>query len=50
MTKQAAWECCNADIRAVLDRAATASDLTDEEAMRLAVDEVRAVRRERRDS
>jgi len=48
MTKQAAWEYYNADIREILDRAAAASDLTDDEAMTLAVEEVRAVRRERR--
>lgn len=45
MTKQAAWEYYNADIRAILDRAAAMSELTDDEAMAVAVREVRAVRR-----
>lgn len=50
MTKQAAWEYYNADIRALLDRTAAMSDLSDDEARVLAVDEVRAARRERRGS
>lgn len=48
MTKQAAWEYYNADIRTILDRTASASQLSDDEAMKIAVDEVRTVRRERR--
>lgn len=50
MAQPSAWEFYNADIRAVLDRAAATSRLTDDEAMSVAVDAVRAARRGNRDT
>lgn len=48
ISKQAAWELYNADVRDILDRTSRASGLTEDEAMKLAVEEVAEVRRERR--
>ena len=48
MSRQAAWEFYTRSVRASLVRAASASELSDDEAERLAVDEVRAVRKQRR--
>jgi hypothetical protein len=41
-------ESARADLKALMDRVAARSDLTDDEAMAVAVDEVRAVRSTRR--
>lgn len=48
--EQSAWAYYNADIRALVDRTAATSDLSDDEARVLEVDEVRAARREHRGS
>ncbi len=50
VSKQAAWEFYNAGIRAKLDRATQASDLSETEAMQLAKHELAEVRRQRRAS
>ena len=48
VSKQAAWELYNADVRGILERASRASGLPEDEAMHLAVREVAEVRRRRR--
>ena len=48
MSRQAAWEYYTRSIRARLEASTATSDLTDEEAEQLAVDEVKAARRQRR--
>lgn len=48
VSKQAAWQLFNDEITLMLDRIAARAGLTEEEAMRLAVEEVAAVRGERR--
>ena len=49
VTRQSAWALCSADIRARLAAAVAAadSDLSEDEALGIAVEEVRAVRRAR---
>ena len=48
MSRQAAWEYYTRSVRARLDALTAVSDLTDEDAEQLAVDEVKAARRQRR--
>jgi len=48
MSRQAAWEYYNRDVRQILDEAAKGGGLSEDEALRLAVDEVSEVRRHRR--
>lgn len=48
MSRQAAWEYYTAKARSVLDQTAADSGLDEDEAMRLATEEVRRVRRRRR--
>jgi hypothetical protein len=48
MSRQAAWEFYTGQIRADLVRSTAQSDLSEDEAMELAVNEVRAARRRRR--
>ncbi len=48
VSKQAAWELYNADVRTLLDSAAERSGLTEDEAMRIAGEELAAVREHRR--
>lgn len=48
ISKQAAWQQFNADISAMLDDIAGRGGLTEEEASRVAVDEIRAHRAEQR--
>ncbi len=45
MSKQAAWQLYNADITAMLDRISDRSGLGEDEAMRIAREELAAVRR-----
>jgi len=47
VSKQAAWELYSADVAALLDAVADRSGLTEDEAMRAAIDEVAAVRQAR---
>lgn len=46
VSRQSAWEMFTAEVRAALDNSAN-TELTDDEAMQIAVEEVRAVRRHR---
>ena len=48
VSKQAAWELYNADISAMLDCISDRSGLSEEEAMRIAREELAAARRQRR--
>ncbi len=48
VSKQAAWQLYNADITAMLERISDRSRLSEDEAMQLARDEVKAARRQRR--
>ena len=48
VSKQAAWQLFNDDVTAILAGAAERSGLTEDEAMRLAREELTAVRRQRR--
>jgi hypothetical protein len=48
MSRQAAWEFYTRQVRADLAESTAESDLSEDEAMALAVDEVRATRRRRR--
>jgi hypothetical protein len=49
MSRQAAWEYYSRSVRATLaDSAVEAADMSDDEAMDLSVEEVRAARRDRR--
>ena len=49
MTRQAAWEYYTRDVRRILDEAAAdGEDLTEEEALHLATEEVAEIRRRRR--
>jgi len=51
MTRQAAWEYYTRDVRRILDKAAAdGDDLTEEEALQLATEEVSEIRRRRRRS
>jgi hypothetical protein len=47
---RSAWEYCTRETRRVLDESAVASDLDEDEAMRVATEEVSRVRRRRRSS
>ncbi len=48
VSKQAAWQLFNDEITGILDRAAERSGLSEDAAMQLAREELRAVRRQRR--
>lgn len=48
VSKQAAWQLYHADITAMLDRTSDRSGLSEDEAMRIAREELAAVRRGRR--
>lgn len=48
VSKQAAWQLYNVDITAMLDRVADRAELSEDEAMRIARDELATVRRRRR--
>ena len=48
VSKQAAWQLYNADITAILKRISDRSGLSEEEAMRIAREELAAARRQRR--
>ncbi|HVM18889.1 MAG TPA: helix-turn-helix domain-containing protein [Egibacteraceae bacterium] len=48
VSKQAAWQLFNDDITAMLDRISDRSGLSEDEAMRIAQEELAAVRRQRR--
>lgn len=50
MSRQSAWEYYTRETRRVLDVSAAGSDLDEDEAMRVATEEVRRVRRRRRTS
>ncbi|MEX0797583.1 MAG: hypothetical protein WEB67_04750 [Acidimicrobiia bacterium] len=51
MSRQAAWEYYTRDVRRILDKAAAdGEDLTEEEALRLATEEVAEIRRRRQRS
>jgi hypothetical protein len=50
MSRQSAWEYYTREARRVLDESAGGSDLDEDEAMRLATEEVSRVRRRRRTS
>ena len=47
-SRQAAWEYYTRSVRARLDASTATSDLSDQEAEQLAIDEVKAARRQRR--
>jgi hypothetical protein len=48
VSKQAAWQLFNDEITAILDRTAERSGLSEDAAMQLAREELKAVRRQRR--
>lgn len=48
MSRQAAWEQFSADVEAMLDEIRERADLSEDEGMQLANDEIRAMRSERR--
>ncbi len=48
MSRQSAWEYYTRETRRVLDESAAGSDLDEDEAMRVATEEVSRVRRRRR--
>jgi hypothetical protein len=50
MSRQSAWEYYTREMRRVLDESATGSELDEDEAMRIATEEVSRVRRRRRSS
>jgi len=50
MSRQSAWEYYTRETRRVLDESAAVSDLDEDEAMRVATEEVSGVRRRRRTS
>jgi hypothetical protein len=50
MSRQSAWEYYTRETRRVLDESAAGSDLDEDEAMRVATEEVTRVRRRRRSS
>jgi hypothetical protein len=50
MSRQSAWEYYTRETRRVLDESAAGSDLDEDEAMRIATEEVSRVRRRRRTS
>ncbi len=50
MSRQSAWEYYTRETRRVLDESAAGSDLDEDEAMRIAAEDVRRVRRRRRQS
>jgi len=48
VSRQSAWQLYSQDLRAMLDRAAERSGLSEDDAMTLAIQEIEAARRERR--
>ncbi len=50
MSRQSAWEFYTRDARRAIDQAADVSDLDEDEAMRIATEEVTRIRRQRRSS
>lgn len=50
MSRQSVWEFYTGDVRWAIDQAADVSDLDEDEAMRIATEEVTRIRRQRRSS